>query len=247
MLFPAILGPVITFTLFFSISSTKLPTYILPAMFPLAFITGYIFEEYIENNKFSFQIKISSVILTIIFALAGLSAAGILVLNYLGKNIGFEMTIELKRLFISAGCLLIIYSLVNIVVLAKNLSLRYFYKSSIIFMVILTFITNLLIFNLIVSFGQNELIEYSKYAKQNERKLATFDFGHRYSVIYYYGNHVDIMEEPDYKWLEEKLANDYYVILKNKNMITMPEEYKFEVLKSGKKYSLVSKYYDKNE
>ena len=93
----------------------------------------------------------------------------------------------------------------------------------------------------VVNFGENELIEYAKYAKENNLKLATFDFGHRYSTIFYYGNKVEIQEEPNYEWLNNKLAEDYVIILKNKNMITMPSEVKVDVFKSGKKYSLAKK------
>ena len=117
-----------------------------------------------------------------------------------------------------------------------------FFVSSIVFMAVLTVIANLCIFNFVVGFGQGELIKYAGFAKQNDKKLATFDFGHRYSVIYYYGKKVDIQEEPNYEWLNKKLADDYVVILKNKNMVTMPNDVKFEVIESGKKYTLVKKH-----
>ena len=72
-------------------------------------------------------------------------------------------------------------------------------------------------------------------------KLATFEFGHRYSVIFYYQNNVDINENQDYEWLNKKLDDGYVVVLKNKNILQMPPEIKFEVIDSGNKYSLVKK------
>ena len=231
----------LTIFLFFSVSSTKLPTYILPAMFPLAFITGYIFDELIEHNKFDFQIKISNIIISIITYIAGLGGILILILNFANVNLNFVITDELKKVLLSAGILLLVYSFYNFVCIKKESSQINFFKSTVVFMMILTVITNLFVFNLIVSFGQKELINFSKYAKKSDIKLATFGFGHRYSAIYYYGNHVEIQENADYEWFNNKLNDGYWVILKNKNMMNMPQEYKFQVIETGQKYTLVKK------
>ena len=221
----------------FSCASTKLPTYILPAAFPLAFITGYIFEENFENNKFEMQIKISNIIMTILFFLIALSGfIAVYIPNRLSFNQAYFVPMCLCIAFVSFW--LGIYTLLNIV---KNRSAKYFFASVIIFMASVTIILNLSIFNVIVGFGQNELIKYASYAKSNKQKLATFEFGHRYSTIFYYGNYVDINESSDYDWLNKKLEEGYVVILKNKNILKMPSEIKFEVIDSGNKYSLVKK------
>ena len=231
----------LTIFLFFSVSSTKLPTYILPAMFPLAFIIGYIFEEYIEQNKFDLQIKISNVITSIVAYVFGLGAISVLILNYANVNFNFAVTDELKKVLLFSGILLLLYSFYNFICLKRNFSYKTFFNSSIIFMMVLTIITNLFIFNLIVSYGQDELIKYSLYAKNNKTKLATFNYGHRYSVIYYYGNHVEVKEKPDYEWFKNKLDDDYWVILKNENVMNMPSEYRFQTIEAGEKYTLVKK------
>ena len=222
----------------FSIASTKLPTYILPAVFPLSYIIGYIFDEYFENNKFELPIKISNIIISIVFL--AISIFSIVILLY-QKQIGLG---ELGNIWQMITCALFLfggYSVYNIFKLVNKNSQKPFFVSSIIFMAFLTIITNICVFDFVVGFGQGELIKYAKYAKENNKKLATFDFGHRYSVIYYYGKHVEIQEMPNYEWLNNKLNEDYVVILKNKNMVTMPNEEKFEVIESGKKYSLVKK------
>ena len=221
----------------FSTASTKLPTYILPAVFPLAFITGYIFEENFENNKFETQIKISNIVMTILFFIISISG---FIAVYIPKQMSFNQEYFVPTCLCIAfvSLWLGIYNLINII---KSRSAKYFFASCIIFMASVTIILNLGIFNLIVGFGQNELIKYSSYAKNNRQKLATFEFGHRYSTIFYYGNYVDINESSDYDWLNKKLEEDYVVILKNKNILKMPSEIKFEVIESGNKYSLVKK------
>ena len=227
--------------LLFSSASTKLPTYILPAVFPLAFIVGYVFEEYLENNKFEIQIKISNIILTSIFGLAAIAAIVVPSLGLFGVTIGFEVTKKFIAMMICAFFLFGGYAGYNVYNLVKNNSQRYFFRSTVVMMAVLTLVLNLLIFNFVVDFGQRELIEYAKFAKNNELKLATFDFGHRYSAIFYYGKNIDIQEEPDYQWFTKKLDDGYVVILKNKNMMTIPSEVKFDVIQSGKKYSLARK------
>lgn len=224
--------------LLFSIASTKLPTYILPAAFPLSYMISYIFDEYFENNKFSFQIKISNIIISAIFLLCSVAAVVILLFR---DKLGIENIENIVQLIIFALILFGGYSIYNILKLIKNGSQKHFVVSSIVFMAILTIIMNINIFNVVVSFGQKELINYATYAKENDKKLATFDFGHRYSVIYYYGQNVAIQEEADYNWLNDKLNEDYIIVLKNKNMVSMPNDIRFEVIESGKKYSLVKK------
>ena len=227
--------------LLFSSASTKLATYILPAAFPLAFITGYIIDENWTNLKFDCQIKISNIIISLIFGLCAIVAAIGLVLNKFGISLGFEVTKDIKILAIIGVILFGGYAFYNIYNLLKKGEQKNFFISSVIFMSALTIALSTFIFNFVVNFGENELIEYAKYAKENNLKLATFDFGHRYSTIFYYGNKVEIQEEPNYEWLNNKLAEDYVIILKNKNMITMPSEVKVDVFKSGKKYSLAKK------
>lgn len=222
----------------FSLASTKLPTYILPVAFPLSYITGYIFDEYFENSKFELPIKISNIIMSGIFLLAACAAAAVFLFP---NRFGLAEISGTRQLALCALFLFGSYSLYNIVKLLQKTSQIPFFASTVIMMAVLTMVANLKVFNFIVDFGQNELIKYAKYTKANNKKLATFDFGHRYSVIYYYGGKVDINENPDYKWFENKLNDDYFIILKNKNMITMPSEEKFEVIESGKKYSLVKK------
>ena len=233
--------------LFFSAASTKLPTYILPATFPLAYIIGYVFNEYYENNRFSTQIKISNIITSSVFLLAAIAGCIGLLAVHLRINFNFVITNDIKILMYAAVILFGCFAIYNFIVLKKDLSQKHFFGSLIVFMISLTIFANIFVFNYVVSFGQADLIKFAKYAKQNELKLATFDFGRRFSTIYYYDGHVDIQRQPDYKWLNEHLNNDYVVILKNKNIVTMPSDVKFEVIETGKKYTLVKKFIEQSE
>ena len=222
--------------LLFSSASTKLPTYILPAIFPLSFIIGYIFEEYSENKKFDMPVKISNIIISAVFLIASIVSFVLLIKPSLtGTEINFT------KIAICGFIMFGSYAVYNFLNIKNNDSVKYFFTSSIVFMSLLTVLLNTVIFNFVVDFGQRDIIKYAAYAKENNRKLGTFDFGHRYSVIYYYGNHVDIQENPDYKWLDKRLNEDYVIIMKNKNMVTMSDDVKYEVIDSGKKYSLVKK------
>ncbi|MBQ7450791.1 glycosyltransferase family 39 protein [bacterium] len=227
--------------LFFSSASTKLPTYVLRAAFPLAFISGYIFNEYIENNKFATQIKISNIIISSIFLIVAITGCLGLIAALLKVNLGFEITKDLKILLLCAVFLFGSFSIFNFIGVRRNYSQKYFFGSCVVLMLILTLITNLFVFNFVVNFGQRDLINYAKYAKENNLKLATFDFGHRYSIIYYYGDTVDIQEQSDYKWLEDKLNKGYVVVLKNKKLILMNTDIPMEIIEKGVKYTLVQK------
>ena len=104
---------------------------------------------------------------------------------FLKVNFGnFTMTTDIKILMMAAVILFGGFALYNFVGLKKDLSHNNFFGSLIVFMVLLTMFTSVFVFNFVVGFGQIDLINFGKYAKQNELKLATFDFGHRYSAIF---------------------------------------------------------------
>ena len=60
--------------LFFSMSTTKLATYILPVYFPLAVITGLMWKDYVEKKKHEKPINISVQIFGWFCTIAGIAA-----------------------------------------------------------------------------------------------------------------------------------------------------------------------------
>ena len=96
-------------------------------------------------------------------------------------------------------------------------------------------------FNIDYAFGQNDLMKYAKMAKDNNHAIASYGFGRRYSLNYYYQKHV-IYERNinNYAKLKELLADkNTVVIIRNKNADEISQNAKFTVIEKGKKYSLI--------
>lgn len=104
------------------------------------------------------------------------------------------------------------------------------------FMTVLSMFAAKMIFPYVVSFGQNELIEYAKIAKNNGAKLSAMGTGNRYSLIYYSESQVDFIK--DFKIDNNALDKGTYVIVRNKNAKDFNNLYNYEIIKQGKKYSL---------
>lgn len=221
--------------LFFSSSSTKLMTYILPIYAPTAMILGWYWNEYIFENKHEEPIAISVYILNSILILVAIAAA----------IAGFFLPAELAGDIAEAKWflvgLLFILPLAGIIFTKQNKKIGVF-ASYIAFVMILSAFGTHKIFNIDYKFGQNDLMEYAQIAKENNYKLSTFKFGRRYSLLYYYAGKVVFQQEEDYKWLKETLKDaDSVVIVKNKELETIQQKAKFTVIKTGRKYSLIKK------
>ena len=87
-------------------------------------------------------------------------------------------------------------------------------------------------------FGQNDLIEYAQYAKENNLNINTFETGRRYSLLYYSGKKVvfDIPEE-DFAHVISEPQN--IIIVRKKELGKVPV--KATILKEGRKYVLLTK------
>ena len=95
-------------------------------------------------------------------------------------------------------------------------------------------------FNIDYKFGQNDLMEFAQLAKDNDDNLATFGFSRRFSLLYYYGKHVDYQIEKDYSILKKQLSDkNTVVIVKNKEMIDIPVDVHFNPIAQGRKYTLI--------
>ena len=191
---------VITFLwvmVFFSISSTKLITYLLPIYVPAAFITGYIWNHYGEFKK---QLDISSYILGGIVLIAFI--AGLCTLYFTRKNKPYALFAVLAGfiLFVSA------------------------------------FATEEF-FEVDYAFGQNDLIEFAKYAKENNYDIGAVDLERKYSLLYYGGKKVDYREDEQAQDML-KDSNKVVVILK-KDLERVMNGADYEILKTGRRYHLI--------
>ena len=220
--------------LFFSSSSTKLMTYILPIYASASFLLANYWEQYIWGGKAGKSIAIGVYALNSILIIAAIAA------SLTGFFLPAELLGDIAEIKWFVVGLFSILPLVGIICVKKDKRLGVF-ASYVAFVVVLSAFGTHKIFNVDYKFGQNDLIEYARYAKDSHKELATFKFGRRYSLLYYYEDKVNFQQEEDYAWLREFLKKpNTVVVLKNKELDEIKAKVDFVVIKKGRKYSLVS-------
>jgi hypothetical protein len=86
------------------------------------------------------------------------------------------------------------------------------------------------------AFGQDDLMRFAKLTQ--DKPLASFGFGRRYSLIYYHGGHVEMQRAKDFVWLKDALKT-HFIVVRNKDLLGFAQHAKFEIIETGKKYSLI--------
>lgn len=223
--------------LFFSSSSTKLITYILPVYFFTSFIIAYVWEDYIFNGKYKKEINLTVYILGGIFILA--SVVGCFAGLFLPEKIYADIkNIQWFCVFVTG-----LFGVSGIILAKKEKFKGVFISYALLILVLSAFGTKLF-YNMDYSFGQNDLMEFAKYCKDNNGKVAVINGGRKYSVLYYYGNKVNyVTVDTDDETISDDqkalLDPEVKTIIKNKDIDDMSQRFDFEVLKEGKKYKLV--------
>ena len=221
--------------LFFSSSSTKLVTYILPVYFPLAIIGGIIWYEYIINKKFEKPINLLTQIVSWIFVIAGIAA--IFTPLFLPQQLNSDIA-DVKWLTITS---LLIYGIGNLLSIKHKKNIMVFILNVLFITVISAFGTGEF-FKVDYKFGQQDLIEFAKYAQKHNYTISSFGMERKYSLICYndkkadYNNDIEISVEA----LEEDLnKKNNIVILKNRDFEKIEEKTKYKVLKVGRRYTML--------
>ncbi len=219
-----------------SISSTKLPTYILPALPATALLTGFFWCKTKDENEQI--ITISTYLIAIIFIFAALFAS--IAFIFLPSEI-----IELVSSFkysVLIGCALVgMYLLIK---LQTKETLSIFSGYVVLMLFVITFaVTNL--FSLIYAGGENELVLFSNYANAHNSRLVTFDFAVKPSTKINFGSYVYFITDDDFVKLYEIINNSSdptYVIVKNKQVQRYNYQYRLDrylyLIEKGKTYSL---------
>ena len=223
--------------LFFSSSSTKLITYILPVYFFTSFIIAYIWEDYIFNGKYKKEINLTVYILGGIFILASLAGC------FAGLYLPEKIYADIKSIQWFCVVLTGIFG-VSSILFAKQEKYSGVFISYALLMIVLSAFGTKMFYNMDYSFGQNDLMEFARYCRDNNSRIAVINGGRKYSVLYYYGdkvNYVTVDKEAQTVPEETKtLLNDNVLtIIKNKDVEAMNEKFDFDIVKEGKKYKLV--------
>ena len=224
--------------LFFSSSSTKLITYILPVYFFTSFIIAYVWEDYIFNAKYKKEINLTVYILGVIFLLASVVGC------FMGLFLPEKIYADVKSIQWFCVVVLGIFGISSIL-LAKKEKFRGVFISYALLILVLSAFGTKLFYNMDYSFGQNDLMEFAKYCKDNNSKVAVINGGRKYSVLYYYGDKVNYVTsdwEQEVLSDEEKTLTDKNIltIIKNKDIEDASQRFDFDVIKEGKKYKLVA-------
>ena len=222
--------------LFFSYSSTKLITYILPIYVFSAYIFGYNWMEYIYENKHSKAINITNYILGSVFIILSISAC--FTKYFLPKQLYLDIYSAkwfCIFLFFTTGLLSIIFTL-------KKKYLNVFLTFVIFITAVAAFGTKIF-YNIDYKFGQSELINFAKQEKNANHSLYVINNRRKYSVLYYYGAKVNyiLIEENDPKLNSENeiFNKNSRAIIKNSDLSDISDKYSLEIIKKGRKYSLV--------
>lgn len=221
-----------------SVSSTKLPTYILPALPAAALITGYFWCKSEKEDFAKKSVAISTYILASIFILAAIVASVAYI--FLPQSV-IDMVSAFKYAVL-IGCAIVGIYLILKIQTKKSVSIFSGYVITMFF--VITFaVTNL--FNLIYAGGEQELVMFSNYAATKDTRLVTFDFEVKPGVKINYDNFVYFIKDADFDKLIPLASNKIvptYVIVKNKKVKQGQYQDKLNKylypVSIGKKYSL---------
>lgn len=230
--------------LFFSSSSTKLITYILPVYFFTAFIMGALWEGYVFDEKYKKPVNLSVYILGGICIFAGVVTC---FAKYVLPAQVYSDLLIIKWFCIS---LVIIFGISSILCAVKNFRKGVFACYALLIIITSAFGTKLF-YNMDYEFGQNDLMQFAKYAKENNKKIVVLNNERKYSVLYYYGSPVDKNTKSRVYFIsqddKEEMAKlghilddrDVVVVVREKQMPQVDKTLDFDIILDGRKYSLV--------
>lgn len=220
--------------LFFSSSSTKLATYILPIYYPLAVITGLMWKDYVDKKKHEKPINISVKIFGWFCLIGGIAA--MFTPLYLPAQLNHDIA-EIR--WFSLICLIVFGAgTLLFVKYKKYLGVFIFY---ILFMAVVSAFATEEFFEVDYKFGQQDLVEFAKYAKDYDYTISANGMDRKYSLLYYNDEEVDYNPlDNDYKAIKKDLKKkNNVVIIKNKVLEDVRQKVDFEVVKKGRRYTMI--------
>lgn len=229
--------------LFFSSSSTKLITYILPVYFFTACILGFVWEDYMFNKKYEKPINITVYILGGICILAG-------ILTCFAKFVLPAQTYS-DLLTIKWFCIILVLAFgISSILCAVKKHPKGVFACYVLFILITSAFGTKLFYNMDYKFGQNDLMRFAKYAHENGKKVAVINDERKYSVVHYYGIPTDmdsrnvlfitLNDKEEMKQLGHILDDKNIVaIIRKKQYQEIDKTLDFDVILEGRKHLLV--------
>ncbi len=223
----------------FSSSSTKLPTYILPAFPSAALLVGYYLHQSYLENKNQNVLKISTTIFGWIFAIVAIG--GFVAWFFLPENLQTKLA---PLRFLDISCILI--SSIILIMLAKTKNALKIAGGYVLFSAVIILLAVLNIFNFVYENGENEIVNYSIHSEMSANsQIVTFDFAVKPSVMIH-AKKVIFITDPLFDELDKALNYKdgiTYVIVKNKNFRDNQPykdaiESRLILVETGERYSL---------
>lgn len=219
---------------FYTSSSTKLATYILPVYYPLAIVTGLMWQDYVDQKKHEKPINISVNILGWVCMIAGIIA--MFTPLYLPAQLNHD--IAEARWF----CLicLIIFGLISVLCVKYKKYLGVFIIYVTLMTVVSAFSTEEF-FEIDYKFGQKDLVEFAQYAQKHDYTISGNGMSRKYSLLYYNDELVDYNpEEVNLEVIKKDLAKkDNVVIVLNKRMPDIEGKLNYKIIKIGRRYTMI--------
>lgn len=217
---------------FFSSSGTKLITYILPIYISLSCLGAYVWKDYIQKGENADIINKTVYVISGLFFIVALG--GILTPLYLPKQLLADIS-SVKLFCILSAFAVALASLL----FAKKKLYAGVFASYVIFMAVFSAYATEKFFEIDYKFGQDDLMKFARYADEYNHSLTTFNFGHKYSLLYYGGEPVYFKPEAEPQDLCKLLdAEKNLVIIRNKDMKNLQNK-NFVIIDSGRKFSLI--------
>lgn len=219
---------------FFSLSSTKLATYILPIYYPLAIIAGLMWHDYVEQKQHEVPINISVKIFGWICIVAGIAA--MFTPLYLPAQLNHDIA---DTRWFSLICLLVFG--VGTLLFVKYKKYRGVFIFYVLFMTMISAFATEKYFEVDYKFGQQDLIEFAKYAKDYNYTISANGMDRKYSLLYYNDELVDYHPmDSDYHVIQHDLEKkNNVVIIKNKVLDDVQDNLDFVILKKGRRYTMI--------
>lgn len=217
-----------TVLVFFSLSGAKLITYILPIYPFTAVLIGDLWVKYINSNDKAIH---NSLIL--LNSILTISAICLVFIKFLMPAAIYP---AFQKVQIAGLIIIIPFIIVNWIFLLRNLRLQMFVSLTILISVLSGFLTPY-IYEFNYTFGQNDLMKYAKFAKDNNFTVSSYLTGKKYCLLYYGDkSFVEFQTDEDLKWLKNELKKDNHIVIMRNKFI---ENYPVKIKEKGVKYSII--------